>query len=388
MTTKKINRREFMGEFGMRLAGTGLLLNELRAKPALGAKGPPPTEKKELTMEYRTLGNTGLKVSAVSFGMMSVQEPAVLFKALDLGINYFDTADDYLNGNSEKLIGEVAKEYGRQKVFIATKIHPFRTGERKTVDEKLGKSLKRLQTDYVDVLVVHSIMDKNWLLDGEILELLAKFKKDGRARFVGISLHDPRFYVDVVDQLSKSTVYDVVSAWFGFQSPPEHGEALRRARKANKGVIAMKAMGGGYQTGATATLSPHQAALKWALDKDFVDCAISGMVNIEQVVENVGAVGKKTGWSDRKTLHAYYSSIKHRYCIMCGKCASSCANNVDIHATNRALMYCEGYRSKTYRALGNRNNGLACVSCSFPTCRCANGIKIAERMRHAHSLLA
>ncbi len=351
MDTKEIDRREFMTEFGIKLAGAGLLLNQFAGKPAFGAKEPPSTAKKEPTMEYRTLGKTGLKVSAVSLGLIRLKEPAVVFKALDLGVNYFDTANNYLNGNSEKMLGEVLKEYGRKKVFIATKILPsdfnedlseagkYRIRKRKTMDEMTDTSLKRLQTDYVDVLLVHGITHESWMSHEEILAFATNAKKSGKARFVGVSLHDPRCYVDVADQVSKSPIYDVLVAWLNFQSPPEWGEALKKTRKADKGIIAMKTQTGGYESGATATLSPHQAALKWVLDKDFVDCAITGMMNIEHVVENVGVVGKKMGWNDRKVLHAYYDSIKHYYCIMCGKCSSTCTNRVEINTINRALMY-------------------------------------------------
>jgi len=197
--------------------------------------------------------------------------------------------------------------------------------------------------------------------------------------------------VGAVDNALKAKMYDVILAWLNFKSPPEHAEALKKARKAGMGIVAMKTQGGGYKKGATASLNPQQAALKWALDKDFVDCAIPGMVNNEQLLENVGVIGKKVGWSDRKTLNAYYNSIRHQYCVMCGKCFSTCANNVDINTVNRALMYYEGYRDfeqgrRTYLTLGKRENGLSCISCTSLTCQCANGIKIAERMRHAHSI--
>jgi aryl-alcohol dehydrogenase-like predicted oxidoreductase len=408
MTIKNVNRREFITECGLKVAGTGLLLNQLGVKTAFAGKEPASAKRQEPAMEYRTLGRTGLKVSAVSFGVMRLKEPGVLFKALDLGINYFDTAHSYQNGNNEKMLGKALKEYGRNKVFVATKIQPFRLQrllgnlpmlegllriERETLDEMMETSLKRLQTDYVDVLMVHSIMDRSWLSNEAILAFLEKLKKDGKARFVGVSVHDPRAFVDVVDQASSSTMYDVVLASLNFKSPPEHIGALRRARKANIGIVAMKTQAGGYTTEPMRASSPHQAALKWVVEKDFVDCAIPGMVNIEQVVENVGVVGKKVGWSDRKALYTYYSSIKHHYCVMCGKCASTCTNNVEINTINRALMYCEGYSDfelgrETYLALDRTRNGLACLNCSSPTCRCANGIKLAERMRHAHSLFA
>lgn len=403
MIKKELDRRQFIREVSVKLAGTGLLLNQLSVKPAFGGERPTSKSKGELNVEYRTLGKTGLKVSTVSFGVMRLKEPAVLFKALDLGINYFDTAHSYMNGNNEILLGKVAKEYGRKKVFIATKIHPFHMREnmsgkfsmldKKTLNEKIEKSLKRLQTDYVDVFLVHNIMDASWLLNQDILAFLEKLKKDGKARFIGVSIHDPRYYVGTVDQMLKHTIYDVILAWLNFKSDPEQIEALRKAGKGNIGVVAMKTQSGGYQKASNASLSPQQAALKWALDKDFVTCAIPGMVNIEQVVENVGVMGKKIGWNDRKILHTYYNSIKHHYCIMCGKCFSTCSNKIEIHTINRSLMYCEGYGDfeqgkQTYLALSSRENGLACLSCTSPTCHCVNGIKLPERMQHAHSLFA
>ncbi|MBW2554122.1 MAG: aldo/keto reductase [Deltaproteobacteria bacterium] len=403
MAKKEIDRREFITDFSIKLAGTGLLLNQIAACATSGGKSPAAKKDKGTNMEYRTLGKTGLKVSAVSFGVMRLKEPAVLFKAFDLGINFFDTAHNYQNGNNEIMLGKAAKEYGRKKILIATKIHPFHLGqtssgnfrllERKAMDEMMEKSLKRLQTDYVDVLLIHNIMDTSWPLNETVVAFLEKLKKEGKARFVGISIHDPRYYVNVVDQVAKSPIYDVVLAWFNFKSDPEHMEALKRARKKNVGIIAMKTQAGGYEKGATASLSPQQAALKWVLDKDYVDCAIPGMVNNEQLLENVGVIGKKVSWSDRKVLHAYYNSVKQQYCIMCGKCFSTCSNNIDINAVNRALMYCEGYGDfeqgrRTYLALGKKESGLSCISCSSPTCHCFNGIKIAERMRHAHSLFA
>lgn len=401
MTKKEINRREFITKCSLKLAGASLLLNQSGAKLAFGKeKKPKPEKGKEPHMEYRTLGKTGLKVSAVSFGVEHLKEPAVLFKALDLGINFFDTAQIYEGGNSERMLGRVAKEYGREKLFIATKILPFlsvrnsserfRMLESKTLNEMMEESLKRLQTDYVDVFFAHRILDRSYLLNEDLLAFLEKLKKEGKARFIGVSLHDPN-YVDAVDQVSKTNIYDVLLAWFNFESPPEHIDALRKARGKNVGVIAMKTQVGGYNTTPNSSLKPMQAALRWVLDHDFVDCAIPGMRNMEQLEENVGVVGKKIGWSNRKTLHAYHNAIKYQYCTMCGKCSSTCSNYIEITTINRALMYCEGYRDfekgrRTYLELSKKINGLSCMNCSSPTCQCARSIKIAERMKLAHSL--
>ena len=403
MDLKEIDRRAFIAKLGFGVGGAGLLLSQPGVRPAFGATEEPSKKNKAYSMGYRTLGKTGLQVSEVSLGAMRVKEPAVVFKALDLGINYIDTAHSYQNGNNERMIGKIAKEYGRKKIFIATKVHPFQLQKevleefrmlaKKTLDEKMEESLKRLQTDYVDVLFIHNVMDKTWPQNQEVLAFLEKVKREGKARFVGVSIHDPRCYVEVIDQALKAPIYDVILAWYNFKSPQEHGEALKKAREANLGIVTMKTQAGGYRKGATDSVSPNQAALKWVLDKDFVDCAIPGMVNMEQLMDNVGAVGKKVRWSDRKILHSYYNSIKHQYCTMCGNCSRTCFKSVNINAVNRALMYCEGYGDfgqgrTTYRELSARANGLSCIDCTSPSCSCVNGIEIAQRMRQAHGLFS
>ena len=401
MAAKKINRRKFIANCGIGLAGAGLVLNRVGVPPAFSEEKPATKTPHTPAMEYRTLGRTGLKVSSIGLGAMRLKEPAVLFKALEKGINLFDTAHEYQNGNNEKMIGKVLKEYGRKKAFVITKIFPCQMPtsvsekrpmlEGKKLDEMMDISLKRLQSDYVDILLAQNIMDPNWLKHETMLKFFERLKKSGKARFVGVALHDPRCYVPAADAVTASKVVDVLLAWFNFKSPSNYLEALKQAGKANVGVIAMKTQLGGYAKGAGPALSPHQAALRWALDQDFISSAIPGMVNMEQLQENVGALGTKVGWSNRKILHAYYNTVRDRYCTMCGECMSTCASGVDIHTINRALMYCEGYGDydqarQTYCQLGDNENGRVCLNCSSPTCSCVNGIKLAERARRAHTL--
>lgn len=404
MSTREINRRAFIAQCSIKLSGASLFLSQYGTKPVFGKEKKPQAEKKkEPNMEYRTLGSTGLKVSVVSCGMALLRERAVLSRALDLGINYFDTAHEYRGGDSERMLGEALKKYDRKKIFIGTKIYPFheryksskefRLLERKTLDDMMDESLRRLQTDYVDVFFVHRVPNKHCLSNGDLLAFLENLKKKGKARFVGVSLHDAGIFVDVVDFVSRPNIFDVLLAWLDFQSPPKHIDALKRARKAHVGIIAMKTQAGGYETPSTSSLNPMQAALKWVVNQDYVDCAVPGMKNIEQLEENVGVVGKKMGWNDRKVLHAYANDIKYHYCTMCGQCLSTCGNLVNITTINRALMYSEGHRNfekgcETYRALSAEESGLSCVSCTAPNCKCANSIKIAERMKRAHTLFA
>ena len=130
MEIKEIGRRSFFGKLGFWLGGAGLLFRQLGVRPAFGSTPESSKKGKEPTMKYRPLGKTGLNVSEVSLGAMRLKEPAVMFRALDLGVNFIDTAHSYQNGNNEKMIGKMAKEYGRKKVFIATKVHPFQLQEK------------------------------------------------------------------------------------------------------------------------------------------------------------------------------------------------------------------------------------------------------------------
>jgi predicted aldo/keto reductase-like oxidoreductase len=401
MPKKELTRRQFLKRVSATCAYSNLLTNPLSLRTALGKDKQGESAKTSPNMEYRILGKTGLKVSTLSFGVMRLTDRAVLFEALEMGINYFDTAHKYQNGNNEKMLGGVLKDYGRGKVFIATKIPPChkRMGFKQLqntadMEKMMDKSLQRLQTDYVDVLFLHSIQDPTWPVNEDMISFLEKQKKAGKARFVGISFHvEGRPYVEIVNQALKANFYDVFLATHNFKSPPEHIQALRLARSRQVGIISMKTQAGGYGEGVRGGLNPHQAALKWVLDHDFVTCAIPGMVNREQLLQNMAAVRKRSGWSDRKVLDAYYAAIKDRYCVRCGECSSSCSRHVDIPSIHRSLMYWEGYGDLelariTYRELTTEENGQACMRCSTPTCRCVNGINIEERMRYAHTALA
>jgi uncharacterized protein len=400
MTQKRISRRRFLKDLSVTCTCGGLLVNPITARYAMGQNIKNDAAKDVTNMEYRPLGRTGLMVSAVSFGVMRLTEPAVLYEALEKGINYFDTAHVYQRGKNEDMLGSVLKEYGRQKVFIATKIPPYarflgmnKLNSQSAMEKSMETSLKRLQTDYVDVLFLHNIKNPAWPANDDMLSFCEKMKRKGMARFVGISLHtEGKTYVDTVTEAVKTGTYDVILATLNFMSPQQEIDVLKHAHNKNVGVVAMKTQAGGY-SGDNKHLNQHQAALRWVLDLDFVSCAIPGMVNRRQLAENVNVIGTKMGLSDRKKLAAYYDAVKDRYCLRCGTCKALCRQAVEIPSIHRALMYWEGYEDyklgrTTYRKLSAKENALACMSCAAPTCTCKNGIHIKERMRYAHANFA
>lgn len=159
-------------------------------------------------MEYTKLGNTGMDVSRICLGAMSFGDPEkwihkwvlneneslpIIKRALELGINFFDTANIYSIGKSEEILGKALKEYAnRDEIVLATKVHghmfdgPNGGGlSRKAVLSQIDQSLERLQTDYVDLYITH-----RWDYDTpieETMEVLHDIVKSGKARYIGAS---------------------------------------------------------------------------------------------------------------------------------------------------------------------------------------------------------
>ncbi|HXR91486.1 MAG TPA: aldo/keto reductase, partial [Steroidobacteraceae bacterium] len=156
-------------------------------------------------MEYVRLGTSGLKVSRICLGCMSFgggadwmlpEQPsfAIVRKALDLGINFFDTANVYSEGESEQILGRALREFGvkREDVVIATKVfHPMGSGpnqrglSRKHIFQSIDDSLRRLALDYVDLYQIHRF-DRETPIE-ETLEALTDLIKVGKVRYIGAS---------------------------------------------------------------------------------------------------------------------------------------------------------------------------------------------------------
>ncbi|MHA2959363.1 aldo/keto reductase [Priestia megaterium] len=159
-------------------------------------------------MDYVKLGNTGLDVSRIALGCMSYGDPKrgrhtwtlneeksrpFFKKALDLGINFFDTANEYQMGSSEEIVGRALKDYAnRDEVVIATKVYAnMREGQnafglsRKAIMTEVDHSLRRLDTDYIDLYQIHR-WDYNTPIE-ETMEALHDVVKAGKVRYIGAS---------------------------------------------------------------------------------------------------------------------------------------------------------------------------------------------------------
>ena len=393
MSTKKndegMHRREF---FKVGLVGTtsAILGGSVLAEAAVHYAENAPFVFPQPA--YRTLGRTGLKISVVSYGAMLTPEAEVLKIAIDNGVNYIDTARKYMDGRNEEIVAKALKGR-RDKVYVATKTLP---GSRSKDDiiRDVETSLKTLETDHIDVIQLHNLEGKERIFVPETREALAKLKKDGKVRFCGVTTHKNE--VEVLNALvdDKERFFDTCLVKYNFESPKEVGEAINRAAKAGVGIIAIKTQAGGYKTEALGKISPHQAALKWALQNPNVTNAIPGMKDMSQLREDIAVMGMPFQYADERILRKYHAAIAGFYCDLCGTCEGSCLKGVQISTINRALMYAEGaYRDNglarsTYGELPASVSAEACLDCPVCTAHCNKGLNIAAKMERARTMLA
>jgi aryl-alcohol dehydrogenase-like predicted oxidoreductase len=332
MFSEKIGRRKFLKRVSSALLGIATV-PIWKASPAL--------EKDEKTpaLEFRTLGKTGLKVTAVSMGVMNCSDPSVLLRAFDLGINFYDTADCYMNGRNEEMVGKVF-ERNRQKVFIQTKVHVH---DEKKMRASVERSLRRLRTDYIDVLVWHGHSSPDEVSDPKLFEFMAKMKKEGKVRFTGFSAHSRM--APLLREAAKSNLHDVALVSYNFTRSKGLKEAVALAAQSGIGIVAMKTQSGGYKKEKMGGLNPHQAALKYILRDQNVSAAVPGVTTIEQIEQCAAVMGASLSRNNLNELNQYQSFLLGRICTLCGGCLGECPYGVLRSDLLRAVMYHEGYEN-------------------------------------------
>ena len=265
-------------------------------------------------IKTRKLGRTGLDVSPIALGgaafgyvnRASNWDPhsdegrrtvvEMLNRGLDRGINYIDTSPLYGNGHSETLIGEVMKTR-RKDCVLASKA--WFELDRQGVIESVHESLKRLQTDYIDIVQIHGRMYSaadyaHIVKDGGPLEGLRALRDDGKIGFIGITTEEPW---TAIPFLAHQEI-DVYQIAYNFIYQAEARHFLIDAAKANVGVVSMRTMTSGILPLAARYLAPEwQAAhdlfdvsLKFVLSDSRIHSGIIGMRWPAEVDRNVAIV--------------------------------------------------------------------------------------------------
>jgi predicted aldo/keto reductase-like oxidoreductase len=305
-------------------------------------------------LQKRRLGRTDLQVSIVGFGgtwisQLSMDEAVkVVYRAFELGINYFDTAK--LDGDSEEKIGAALKDV-RDECVIATKT-ASRTKKESLADFK--SSLNRLQTDRLDIIQLHGIDDEKTLWkamgpDGS-LEMCKKARSEGIVDFIGITSHKPNVLIKAIE----TNEFDTILVPLNVVTRQALEELIPRAKELDVGVAIMKPLSAKTSKLITCLYTPSlsllsdepelkmmlgqdkaarvRSALRFVLAQD-VSVAVTGLQSIEEV-ETATKAGNEYDVLTNKEKEHFRAQFDGKQCRDCGLC-QPCPQNVDIAAILR-----------------------------------------------------
>ncbi|MDD4029228.1 MAG: aldo/keto reductase [Caldisericia bacterium] len=269
-------------------------------------------------MQYRQLDKNMPPVSILGFGCMRfyridgslnfmdsttpVDEKLVnrlIHYALEQGVNYYDTAYTYLGGMSESILGKQFRPSQRQNVFLATKLPAWKVEKTADMESFLNEQLQRLQTDYIDYYLVHSLTQKTWnqVVQLGIFEFLDRIKQSGKVRSIGFSFHDQ---YPVYKTILNAYPWDFCQILFNYHDTDYQAGFQGYLDAIEKGirVVSMEPLLGGKlatQLPQEALESLHQVhpdwtpaewALRWVWNHEGASTLLSGMNQMDQVEEN------------------------------------------------------------------------------------------------------
>lgn len=421
---KELSRRRFLGSAAATLAGVGL-----SARTKLFGADSPTGENEVKIKEYRMLGRTGFKVSDISFGSGELAEPALLEAILDAGINYIDTAEGYGRGRSERIIGSVIKNRDRKKIFISTKLGLRGDLTKEAIKDRALKCLERLQTDYIDCLMIHNPNPAEQLKTEGYHAAFEELKAEGRVRFRGLSNHGAQ-WGDVPDTMEKVHLaaaedgrFDVALLVYNFLQRDEGERILQAYKEKNIGATLMKTnpvlnyseikeqadqlkeegkdvsermqnLLGRLKERADATESfqkeyglksfdeVRRAAMKFVLNNPNVSCICPTIKNFSDLEFYVNLSGARFDLEAEKTLAAYKALYGDLYCRHgCDRCESSCPHAVPVNTVMRYNHYFQAQgREKSALvkyALLPQNKADKCLHCSgYCEDSCPHGVPI------------
>jgi predicted aldo/keto reductase-like oxidoreductase len=396
-----MSRREFVR--GTAALGGALAAGALPAGTLPTAAAP--ASAREAGMPYRTLGSTGLGVSEIGFGGYPIDDPDVILYALDRGINYIDTSNCYRGGASERTIGEALK--GRRDRFIVTTKwcphHVGRPAKKQVFLDQLDASLKRLQTDHVDIVLNHEVGRNSdgrgleRLKNPEILEAFEAARRAGKVRFMGASGHDPDL-MDVMHHAVDSGAFSVLLCRYSFLDYPDQDRLIARAAGKGVGFVAMKTLAGAKGADLEKFKDRHvtfrQAALRWVLSNRKVSNLVISINSRKQVDEYAAAADRPLTRADLDILREYAEKFSTQVCRFSGACMEACPEDVRIADILRFSMYYHEYGQEnraveSYARLVASERAAHCLHCSgFCERACAYDLPIRTLMIRAHDTLS
>jgi predicted aldo/keto reductase-like oxidoreductase len=421
-------------------AGLGLA----RKNMLFGGTGQEAQAKKSKIKEYKLLGRTGFKASDIGFGAGNLTDPALFAAALDAGVNYIDTAEHYARGNSERTIGQVIKNRDRKKLFITGKLN-FGMGKstKEGIKDRAQKCLERLQTDYLDCLMIHMTPTLDQVKHEGYHEAIRELKAEGRVKFTGLSNHGIEhkyagFIKDPMDQVILAAAddgrFDVVLFTYNFIQREKGEKILKVCREKNMGTTLMKtdpvrayndiqnmyarmrekgrvteaaekiisefrsradkAREFAKKYGLSGDKEVRGAAIKFCLSNPAVHSVCPTINTYEDLEFYVSLSGGRLKPVEEGMLADYKSLSGNLYCRhACGECEPHCPNEVPVNTIMRYQHYFmsqgrEKQAMEKYAAL-QRTNAAVCTDCEgHCEAACPFGVKVQGLLMAAHQTLS
>ena len=416
MPAKMIGRRSFIGTSIGAAVGASVPAHEAQVL------SPAPTRIDR--SDYITLGRTGVRVSKVAAGLSLSADDLVA--SADAGINYFDTAEIYLDGEHAKMVGAALKGRPRKDIFVSAKFQPGLQNELTATTEDVIRRfhtfLDWLGTDYIDCMLIHNVQRPEALVNPAWLGAYRRLKAQGRVRFLGASTHDPKLH-EIVARTVETNLYDLLLVaynpttegdLYGSAGWPRLPKLLEEAKAKGIAVSTMKIMIGAVAAGAVSGLGadavdPNDivargkylgarvAASRWVLSNpnvDVVQYTMTGPGTVAAAVET-GTTPFVAG--DAELARVYHQFATGTGCpIPCSApCRTACPADVAIADVLRYGMYYDHHglyaqARLEYAGLPPENRANICLTCESQAClsACPEGVPVSALTRRAHTQLS
>jgi len=389
---------------GAGVAATGAGLNSVFAQEAA------PDAAAAQTVPRRKLGKTGETIPVLVMGGSQKFDPTfdkMLHRAFKMGINYIDTAESYAGGQSHVTLKPFIEQVGRKNLWITSKSGMFSGSGPAPVSmyrDAIMKEFDVLGVDQLDAYFFHGLKHIE-CLEPEYIAFADEMKKSGKTKYFGFSCHDG----NVVELMNKAAQLgsDAINLIMFKYSFSQYGDL-----ELNKAIDACVAAGIGLISMKTQTSVPtdsefvkkfqsenytlHQARLRAALEDERLSGSVSGMNNMQIMMENAKAVmsAKPLTAKEMQQLYRYAAETKHLHCRGCTHiCESKVASDLRIGDQLRYLMYAEcqdntAEAREMYARLSPAERDFNAVDLEAATKACPQGINIRERLAQAQSVLA
>ena len=297
------------------------------------------------------------------------QAARLIHRAVQGGVNYFDTAWPYHGGEGEPVLGRILSRYPRETYYLATKLPCWEISSREDAAERFARQLERLRTDYVDFYLLHSLSRNTWRRMKElgVVELLEEAQRRGRIRWFGFSFHDS---FSAFEEILRARSWDLCQIQLNYMDT-EHQAGLRGyalAEALGIPVVVMEPVKGGslaqLPDDACAPLlrldpeaTPASWALRWAANLPHVQVVLSGMGSMEQLEDNLHTFQdfRPLDRREREAVTETAERLRRRLkngCTGCGYCMP-CPAGVDIPGSFQIWNGMSMYQNREITRVGS-----------------------------------